>query len=313
MLKRMLTATGLLLACAGNLSAGTLVVSSAGGRSFADSEGNVLPAGCAIRVGTFDLPPDTRDATLASTRDYSQLLAWFKPLAENASANSGSVQQANAGGNVLCTNDYPVSGETYGQITSFTTSYMPAGAQLYIWVFDGQDANSAHQWGIFSAGTWTAPSALGVSSLNTGGTVQALHGSAAAGQLRLTGIPNSYGNWAWKKFGLNAAPSLAAYDADTDGDGLRNLAEYAWGLDPASKNSSPTSLAANATGATFTFRNPLALPDVSVIAECSTDLTLWTPASSTVIETTADYEVRAVHSPPDTRCFWRVRFVSATP
>ncbi len=294
--------------------AGTVTLTSSGGRQFTDSKGKALPAGCTIRVGTFTLPEATRDQTLSTTTDLNQLKAWFKPLAEGITGAGSAVQAAGAG-TMLRTNDFPTSGEVFGTVSEINSAYMPTGTKLYVWVFDAADIQQATQTGIFTASTWTAPPALGATAISTGATVQALQGETMVNALRLAPVAASYGNWSWKKFGPGASGAGVGFSADTDGDGLQNLAEYAWGLNPSSRDASPASLAgtANGTGATFTFKNPRALPDVEVIAECSSDLKTWSLAASTVIATEGDYETRRCVAPADARCFFRVRFQSITP
>lgn len=294
--------------------AGTVTLTSAGGRQFTDSKGKALPAGCTIRVGTFNLPDATRDQTLSTTTDLNQLKSWFKPLAEGATG-SGEPQQIAGSGNLLRTNDFPAAGEVFGTVSEINATYMPTGTKLYVWVFDAADMQQASQSGIFTAATWTAPPALGTTAISTSATVQALQGETMTSQLRLAPVAASYGNWTWKKFGPGATGAGVGFSADTDGDGLQNLAEYAWGLNPASRDASPASLAApvNGAGATFTFKNPRTLPDVQVTAECSSDLKTWDPAPSTVIASDASYETRQCAAPAGSRCFYRVRFSSITP
>ena len=292
--------------------AGTVTLTSAGGRQFTDSKGKALTAGCTIRVGTFNLPEATRDQTLSTTTDLNQLKSWFKPLAEGATG-SGTAQQVAGSGNLLRTNDFPAAGEVFGTVSEINAAYMATGTKLYVWVFDASDMQQATQSGIFTASTWTAPPALGTTAISTSASVQAIQGETLTSQLRLAPVAASYSNWTWKKFGPGATGAGVGFSSDTDGDGLQNLAEYAWGLNPASRDTSPASLAANGSGATFTFKNPRALPDVEVIAECSADLKTWDPAPSTVIASDASYETRQCVAPAGSRCFYRVRFQSVTP
>ena len=296
------------------VQAGTVTLTSVGERQFTDASGNALPAGSTIRVGTFDLPEATRDQTLSTTTDLNQLKAWFKPLAEGI-AGAGNAQQLAGSGNVLRANDFPASGEVFGTVSEINAAYIPTGTKLYVWVFDAPNIQQATQNGIFTAGTWTAPPSLGSTAISTGGAIQALQGEVLTEQLRLAPVTASYSNWSWKKFGPGATGASVGFSADSDGDGLANLAEYAWGLNPSSREASQASLAgpANGTGATFTFKNPKALPDVAVIAECSPDLKTWSPASSTVVATDGDYETRRAVAPSTGRCFFRVRFQSVTP
>ncbi len=295
------------LMLAGSAFAGTVTLTSVGGSQFVAQNGTALPAGCSVRIGSFNLPA----STIATTRDYKLLLNAFKPLAEGT-VGGGTAQQVGGSGGTLVTNNFPATGQVFGQISGISDSYAVPGTQLYAWVFDAATPEAAQQWGIFTAGTWTAPPGLGAQSLSTTAAVQAVQGSATSTQLKLNTIPSSYGNWAWKKFGLAAAGAVTDFNADSDGDGLKNLVEYAWGTNPSSHDDAKTGLTTSGNSAVFTFKNPLHLPDVSVTAECSTDLKTWTPVSSTVVSSDADFETRAVSAPSGDKCFWRVKFDSVT-
>lgn len=98
-------------------------------------------------------------------------------------------------------------------------------------------------------------------------------------------------NWRTEHFSteqLNAG--LASDDADPDGDGLGNLAEYALGTDPLSRNPA-LSPSRDANGLTLIFTRPKDLPDVTYAAESSDDLGGW---SSVPLEVTTDGPVQTV-------------------
>ena len=293
-------------------NAGTVTLTSAGGSQFANQSGTVLPAGVAIRVGTFNLPPATRDVTLAATNDYLQLAAWFKPLAESISG-AGSITQANGVGAQLRTNGIPATGDVFGTIGNVSASYMPAGTQLYVWAFDTANPYDSSQWGIFTASKWVMPQSLGAQALSTANDVTAIQGAATSGQLRLGTPAQTFGNWRMKHFPQGAAADVIAYNADPDGDGIQNIAEYAWQLNPNARDSMRTSLTGETSGGTFAFKTPRNLSDVQVTAEMSADLHTWTPAPSTITASDADFDTRTCTAPSGStaRCFWRVRF--ATP
>lgn len=290
---------------------GNIVISSSGGKRFATTAGGNLPAGAAVRIGTFNLPPATRDQTLRTTFDYSQLMAWFKPLAEGE-IGGGTASQTAGAGTVLRSNGFPAAGDIFGSITGISSSYLPPGAQLYVWVFDNAAPDACEQWGIFTSPGWIAPQELGTQTLSTTAAVEALHGAATSSQLLLNGVPLNYPNWSWKAFTLAAPPATTDRGADPDHDGIANLAEYAWKLNPAASDTARTAIEASASGgATFTFKSPRNLPDVAVTAECSTDLLNWQPAPSTVIASDADFDTRMCSAEPGSRCFWRVRIATA--
>ena len=304
---------GVALAALGapSANAGTITLTSAGGSPFANQGGAVLPAGVALRVGTFNLPPATRDATLAATNDYSQLAAWFKPLGESISG-AGSVTQANGAGAQLRTNGIPTEGGVFGTIGNVSASYMPPGTKLYVWAFDTANPYDFSQWGIFTADKWLMPQALGAQALSTANEVSAIQGSVSGGQLRLATPAATFGNWRMKHFPQGAAADAIAFNADPDGDGILNIAEYAWQLNPNARDETRTSLSGQTSGSTFSFKTPRNLTDVVVTAEMSADLHTWTPATSTVTATDADFDTRTCAAPAnEPRCFWRVRFASA--
>lgn len=294
-----------------SLEAGSITLSSVGGIKFATKEGQLLTHGCAVRVGSFNLPNATRDQILPEKGDYAQLKTVFKPLAEGL-IGSGTTAQSGGTGTVLRANSFPTAGDIFGTVSDISAVYMPPETQLYLWVFNHPNPDLATQWGLFTADAWLAPPALGNRTLSTTVTVEALQGSLTGGQLRLMDVPSTYGNWAWQSYSIDAASAIIQTAADPDGDGLANLVEYAWRLNPAAQSSPRTTLGAASGGASivFTYKRPRNLRDVSVIAECSVDLRAWQPATSTVTGSDTDFDTCECSSPSNTNCFWRVRFES---
>jgi hypothetical protein len=297
---------GLLLGAASMSYAGNLTISTSSGRKFTSQAGTPLNSGCCIRVGSFELTATNKNQVLANTKDFSQLNAWFKPLAENKNG-SGTTEQTGSSNGQLRMNHYPVNGDVFGTITDILPSYIAADMPVYVWVFDAATPEQAQQWGIFTASNWQVPPDVGALTLTTSGTLQAIQGSVTSTQLQLQPIPSTYLNWAMKKFGSTASAQATDVSADSDGDGLKNLMEYAWGLNPASRDSARSAINASGTPY-FEFQVPRLLPDVTVQAECSTNMVNWTVVSSTLISTTDSYETRRVTSPNGNRCFWRVKF-----
>jgi hypothetical protein len=295
-------------------NAGSVSVSTFGGRLLAASDGSVLPEGCLVRVGTFNLPSATRDATLASTKDYHLLKSWFRPLGESI-PGAGSVQQAGSASSAMVTNGFPADGETFGTLAGISSGYLAPGTQLYLWVFDAAAPESASQWGIFTSGTWRAPQALGSLTLATSGAVSPLQGAATSNLLKLVRVPDTFANWSWKAFPGSAAPQNTPAGGDSDGDRLPNLAEYAWNLNPSGRSDPRTRLAVPQSGGqghSFTFDVPRQRPDVQVVAEVSTNMKTWTTAASEVVATTDEYETRRCSAPSGAACFWRVQFRQVT-
>jgi hypothetical protein len=292
------------------LHAGSVTLSTSRGSAFTSSSGVRLASGALVRIGTFTFAEATRDATIASTKDYSALNAAFKPLAESNGA-AGTPSQLNGSGNQLIVNNYPATGDVFGSITNVSTSYIPQGAQLYLWVFDAGSASTSTQWGIFKSSNWLAPAELGAVTLSTTGSITALQGSIASGEIRLATPVATIGNWNLQNFPAGAAASMTAYNADPDGDGLSNLAEYAWKLSPTGKSTGRASLSANATAATFNFKAPRSQPNVNVTAECSSDLKTWSTATSTITASDEDFDTHTCTvAAGASSCFWRVRFTA---
>lgn len=293
---------------AASVQAGTITLSSVGGSRFATKSGSLLPAGCAVRLGTFELPAATRDAVLNSQGDYAWLKSVFKPLAEGL-IGAGSASQAAGAGSVLRANGFPAAGDIFGSIAGIDASYLPPDTPLYVWVFNHSNPDQATQWGLFTAAEWTAPPALGNRTLSTTSAVQVLQGTTNAGQLRLIDVPSTYGNWTWQNYSLSAPANVTQASADPDGDGVANLAEYAWKLNPAARSEPRTELTSPTGGAfTFRFKRPRNLPGVTLIAECSTDLKTWQLASAAVTASDADFDTLESTASTATTCFWRVRF-----
>jgi hypothetical protein len=291
-----------LLSLSSSLRAGTITLSSVGGSQFADKSGALIAQGCAVRVGSFSVP----SSTLTSTGDYGQLKTLFKPLAEGI-VGAGSTVQSGGAGTVLRENCFPGPGDIFGSVSDISATYLPPDTQVYVWVFNNADPNLATQWGLFTAATWTAPPALGNRTLSTV-DVQTLQGTANGNQLRLIDVPATYGNWAWQNYSVNASGALTNPAADPDGNGLANIAEYAWQLNPAAHSGPRTAIAANGATVTFTFKSPRNITDVTVSAECSADLKNWSPAPSTVVASDANFDTCECTSTSGTQCFWRVRF-----
>jgi hypothetical protein len=94
---------------------------------------------------------------------------------------------------------------------------------------------------------------------------------------------------AWRKlrFSTNdlANPNISGENADPDGDGIPNLAEYAFGLEPTHADARPLKIAQNGTGSAATaivsYDRLAVLSDIQFSWESSPDLREWTPASPT--------------------------------
>lgn len=82
--------------------------------------------------------------------------------------------------------------------------------------------------------------------------------------------------WRFEQFGPNANDAAAADAADWEGDGIRNLLEFALDLDPKVSQTTPAfALSIEDDYLTLFFTPNAAALDVNYIVEASTDLTNW--------------------------------------
>ena len=97
----------------------------------------------------------------------------------------------------------------------------------------------------------------------------------------LTVVSTAFAAWKASKFGLDASnPSIAGGTADPDHDGIPNLLEYAFGLDPnlPSRASLPLagySTSAGSTYATFSYRRLITTSELVYTVGVSSDLLTW--------------------------------------
>lgn len=165
------------------------------GRQFVDSSGTPLADGNAVRVGFFN--DAAANIQIISGNDFDAINALFKPLGEGA-AGAGTVAAGS-----LATRTQGTPGRLTYQIEGVTQSYLPAGTQLYVWVFNNANPAAATQWAIFTNNDdnpWVAavdnPDVPGSGNLSLpiqnsiiDDANDVLKGSLSAGQIRLSQVP----------------------------------------------------------------------------------------------------------------------------
>ncbi len=107
------------------------------------------------------------------------------------------------------------------------------------------------------------------------------YNGSASGTLLIQG--QSMSQWRTQHFSPEQITAgLAEDDADPDGDGWKNLAEYALGMNPMSRN--PALLPVrDANGLTLNFTRPKDMPDVIDGAQSTDDLAIWNARTLEVI------------------------------
>lgn len=109
-------------------------------------------------------------------------------------------------------------------------------------------------------------------------------GSVTSNPATLTVVTTSYATWRAANFTVGEAADdlISGPSADPDGDGLKNLVEYALGTAPKTANTSgqPTvTVAANEW--VFTYTRPADRPDLTYTVQSSTNLSSWSTVSKT--------------------------------
>ena len=132
---------------------------------------------------------------------------------------------------------------------------------------------------------------------------------SATGNLKITG--ETLAAWQSQSFTTTEINlGLAADNADPDGDGLTNLAEYALGLDPHVRNTLPLPTL-DSNGLSLIFTRPKDLPGVTYAAESSDDLITWRPVNIELV-TDGPIQTMRVNDPlttgNPTRRFVRLKF-----
>jgi PKD repeat protein len=138
----------------------------------------------------------------------------------------------------------------------------------YLWTFeDGDFSTQPNPTKVFPApGTYRARL-----------TVTDTNGNTAMGSVAVN-VTTTFDLWRPAKFTATelANPAISGPQADPDQDGVNNLFEYAFGLEPkvADANAMPTGAISNGYF-TFTYTQYKAAADLSFVVETSDDLVAW--------------------------------------
>jgi hypothetical protein len=146
--------------------------------------GGILDQGDLVRLGFF-----SSTANLGTDNSFSDLNSIFTPIGEGL-VGSGTLSQSGNGGNTMDINYASGMGTFSGAFNGVSASYLPAGDQLFLWVFNSTDPNAATQWGIFDATSWTFPSNLGTANLSLSSpNITVFRGSVSGANFELGAIP----------------------------------------------------------------------------------------------------------------------------
>lgn len=144
-------------------------------------------------------------------------------------------------------------------------------------------------------GSLNLPASAGVYSISAT-TMDADYQGAATGSLTIT--PDAWALWKNTYFTLaERTAGLADDPADSDSDGLTNLAEYALDTDPRAFTPQPP-FVLDGRGLTVTFTRPQGLPGIIYGAQASSDLSRWSPIPLAMVSSGSVETMAATDPPP---------------
>jgi hypothetical protein len=148
------------------------------------ANGTFLAQGDLVRLGYF-----SSTANLATDNSFADLNAVFTPIGEGL-ANSGTLTENNNSGQTMDINNVSGAGTFGGAFSGISSTYLPTGTQLYMWVFNSSTASAATQWGIFDAPSWAFPADTGVTNLSlSSSNIFTFRGTANGPNFDLSVIP----------------------------------------------------------------------------------------------------------------------------
>ena len=130
----------------------------------------------------------------------------------------------------------------------------------------------------------------------------------------LTLAETPFAAWQYANFTANAnTPAIAGDLADPDGDGLANVAEYAFASDPNAPSAASlpivaTEIVVGSTFVTITYTRDTTRADIVCQPQCTDDFVTWTDLADAHLSTTGILETRKASVPQTaTRKFLRVK------
>jgi autotransporter-associated beta strand protein len=114
-----------------------------------------------------------------------------------------------------------------------------------------------------------------------GYTFQITYAGGTGNDVVLTLITTPIEQWRFTNYGSVLNTGTALDTADTDGDGVANLLEYATKMNPAANDVAPQSATKNGTNLEYIYTKNKAATDVTFAVEWSDDFTTWSTAGVT--------------------------------
>jgi hypothetical protein len=150
------------------------------------SSGTALAVGDVVEIGYF-----SSTTNLSTSNSYSSLSSIFTPIGQG-SADSDTLSEPGVTGDTMEINNVQGAGTFGGTFQNVSSTYLPAGSLLYMWVFNSTNPATATQWTILGDSTWifpVDPSQANLSLSSSGITVY--RGSTSSTDFELANIPAS--------------------------------------------------------------------------------------------------------------------------